>query len=86
LEEPRWNETLTLASGRSTPLLEAAELVKAAAGSSSPIETPGGELAAGEDESYPSVSELGFCSRPLPQSVELYVDWLRRHHPAQGRA
>lgn len=86
LEEPRWNETLTLASGRATPLLEAAELVKAAAGSSSRIETPGGELAAGENESYSSGSELGFYSRPLPQSVELYVDWLRRHHPAQGRA
>jgi nucleoside-diphosphate-sugar epimerase len=86
LEEQRWNATLTVASGRSTPLLEAAELVKAAAGSSSPIETPGGELAAGENESYASGTELAFTSRPLPQSVELYVDWLRRHHPAQGRA
>jgi UDP-glucose 4-epimerase len=86
LREGRWNETLTVASGRATPLLEAAELVRAAAGSSSPIETPGGELAAGENESYASGPELAFTSRPLPQSVELYVDWLRRHHPAQGRA
>jgi nucleoside-diphosphate-sugar epimerase len=86
LGEERWNETLTVASGQSTPLVEAAELVKAAAGSSSAIETPGGELAAGENESYASGAELAFTSRPLPQSVELYVDWLRRHHPAQGRA
>ena len=86
LEDQRWNETLTVASGRATPLVEAAELVKQAAGSSSPIETPGGALAAGENESYPSGSELAFSSRPLPESVELYVDWLRRHTPAQGRA
>jgi nucleoside-diphosphate-sugar epimerase len=86
LAGPRWNETLTISSGRSTPLLEAAELVKAAARSRSPIETPGGALAAGENESYASGPELAFSSRPLPQSVELYVDWLRRHHPAQGRA
>lgn len=86
LEDERWNETLTVASGRATPLLEAAELVKQVAGSSSPIETPGGELAAGENQSYPSGAELAFTSRPLHQSVELYVDWLRRHTPAQGRA
>jgi nucleoside-diphosphate-sugar epimerase len=86
LADERWNETLTVASGRATPLVEAAELVKRAAGSSSPIETPGGELAAGENQSYPSGSELAFTTRPLPESVELYVDWLRRHTPAQGRA
>ena len=39
----RWNETVLLASGRSTPLLAAAELVREAAGSSAPIELPGGE-------------------------------------------
>jgi nucleoside-diphosphate-sugar epimerase len=81
-----WDETLTVASGESTPLLEAARLVRAAAGSSSPIETPGGELAPGENESYPSGPGLRFAPRPLAQSVELYVDWLRSHHPAQGSA
>ena len=86
LEDQRWNETLTVASGRATPLVEAAELVKQAAGSSSPIETPGGELAAGENQSYPAGSELAFSSRPLSESVELYVDGLRRHTPSQGRA
>ena len=86
LEDQRWNELLTVASGRATPLLEAAELVKDAAGAGVPIETPGGELAAGENESYASGSELAFTSRPLPQSVELYVDWLRCHNPAQSRA
>lgn len=85
LDDERWDETLTVASGQPTPLLEAAELVKEVAGSSSPIETPGGELAAGENESYASGSELAFTSRPLPESVELYVDWLRRHTPAQSR-
>ena len=43
----RWNETVTIASGVSTPLSRAAELVRDAAGSSAPIETPGGVLAAG---------------------------------------
>jgi nucleoside-diphosphate-sugar epimerase len=85
LDDQRWNETLTVASGRPTPLIEAAELVKRVAGSGSAIETPGGTLAAGENQSYPSGSELAFTSRPLPESVELYVDWLRRHTPAQGR-
>lgn len=82
----RWDETLTVASGEATPLFHAAELVKAAAGSSSPIETPGGELAPGENESYSSGAGLRFAPRPLAQSVELYVDWLARHHPAQGSA
>ena len=82
----RWDETLTVASGEATPLLRAAELVNAAAGSSSPIETPGGELAPGENESYSSGTGLRFAPRPLAQAVELYVDWLARHHPAQGRA
>jgi UDP-glucose 4-epimerase len=86
LADGRWNETLTVASGRATPLLEAAELVRKAAGSSSPIETPGGDLAPGQNESYASGPELAFTSRPLPQTVELYVDWLRCHTPAQGRA
>lgn len=85
LDDERWDETLTVASGQATPLLEAAELVKEVARSSSPIETPGGGLAAGENESYASGSELAFTSRPLPESVELYVDWLRRHTPAQSR-
>ena len=85
LDDERWDETLTVASGQATPLLEAAELVKEVARSSSPIETPGGELAAGENENYASGSELAFTSRPLPESVELYVDWLRRHTPTQSR-
>ena len=42
----------TVASGVATPLLRAAELVVAAVGSSIPIETPGGELPPGENESY----------------------------------
>jgi nucleoside-diphosphate-sugar epimerase len=84
--ERRWNETLTLGSGVGTPLLEAAELVREAAGSSSPIETPGGGLAPGENESYETGARLLFETRPLAIAVKLYVDWLRSHPAAQGSA
>ncbi len=87
--ERRFGQTYELATGTSTPLIEAAELVRAAAGSESEIETPGGSLAAGEDESYETgelPAGIGFEARPLKQGVEEYVDWLRRHPAAQGRA
>jgi UDP-glucose 4-epimerase len=86
VREASWGGTHYLASGVATPLLEAAELVREAAGSSSPIETPGGELAPGENESYGGVVEIAFRPQPLALTVKHYVDWLRRHHPAQGRA
>jgi UDP-glucose 4-epimerase len=81
----RWSETVVVASGVATPLVRAAELVREAAGSASPIETPGGELPAGEDESYgaPPGARLE-CVRPLDEAIAAYVDWLRRHSPAQG--
>ena len=77
----RWGETFTLASGSAVSLRRVAELVVEAAGSSSPIETPGGRLAHGEDESYEAVSSpgLAFTPRPLAEGIQLYVDWLRRH-------
>ena len=84
-----WNETLTLASGVATPLRRAAEMVRAAAGSSVPIETPGGKLPPGEDESYEVAGEgapVAFAVRPLEDAVRSYVDWLRLHPAAQGRA
>jgi UDP-glucose 4-epimerase len=87
--ENRWNESLTLASGVSTPLIRAAELVRAAAGSDSPIETPGGDLPEGENESYEvdhGEPRLDFAVRPLEETVPLYVDWLSRHPAAKGRA
>jgi len=87
--ESRWNETVTIASGVSTPLARAAELAREAAGSSAPIETPGGDLAPGENETYEAVLTpgwLGFRPRGLEQGVHLYVDWLRRHPAAQSRA
>jgi UDP-glucose 4-epimerase len=86
--ESRWNELLTIGSGTSTPLLRAAELVRDAAGSASPIETPGGDLPAGENESYEidrKSARLDFAVRPLEESVPLYVDWLSRHPSAEGR-
>jgi UDP-glucose 4-epimerase len=87
--EGRWNETVTLASGVSTSLRRAAELVCEAAGSESPIETPGGRLEPGENESYDAdgaESPLPFAVRSLEDAVPLYVDWLRSHPAAQGRA
>ncbi len=84
----RWDETITLASGTSTPLLRAAELVREAAGAAIPIHTPGGELPPGENDSYAAPADRwpGASIRPLEEAVSLYVDWLRRHPAAQGRA
>jgi nucleoside-diphosphate-sugar epimerase len=87
--EGRWGGTLEVASGVATPLLRAAELVREAAGSDSPIETPGGQLPAGENQSYASdehAPPLRFPVRPLEEGVRLYVDWLRGHPAAQGSA
>jgi nucleoside-diphosphate-sugar epimerase len=83
-----WNTTLTVASGVATSLRHAAELVVAAAGSVSPIETPGGMLPPGENESYRAdgAPSLPFSARPLQEGIAAYVDWLRRHPAAQSRA
>ena len=83
--ERRWNQTLTLGSSVNTPLIEAARLVVETLGSDSPIETPGGDLAPGENESYDTGAGLNFDVRPLDSAVGSYVDWLRRHPAAQGR-
>jgi UDP-glucose 4-epimerase len=87
VEQGRWNETLTVASGSSTPLVRAAELVREAASSESEISTPGGNLPAGENESYRAEEKgrLDFPARPLQEGVQLYVDWLSRHPAAEGR-
>ncbi|HEY7631508.1 MAG TPA: NAD(P)-dependent oxidoreductase [Thermoleophilaceae bacterium] len=83
--EERWNQTLTIASGINTPLIEAAQLVVETLGSVSAIETPGGDLAPGENESYDTGAGLRFETRSLDSAVKSYVDWLRRHPAAQGR-
>ena len=82
----RWDETLTFGSGVATPLLRAAEIVRDAARSSSPIETPGGALDPAENETYTAgaPAALGFRVRPLEEAIELYVDWLRRYPAAEG--
>ena len=83
------SEPLVAGSGIATALADAARTVRAAAGSQSPIELPGGTLPPGEDTSYavdPRAPRLGFNARPLDETVPLYVDWLRRHAAAQGRA
>ncbi len=89
VSEGRWNEKLTLASGVSTSLLSAAEVVRSAASSGSAVVTPGGNLPAGENESYAAgaaAPRLDFPVRPLEEAVQLYVDWLSRHPAAEGRA
>jgi len=83
-----WNDTITVAAGESVPLRRAAELVVAAAGTGVAIETPGGELAPGENETYgagPPPPRLGFRPRPLEEGIAAHVEWLRRHPAAQGR-
>ena len=85
----RWGETLTLAAGRPTPLLRAAELARDAAGSGVAIETPGGELPPGEGSRLPRgrrLARLGLTVRPIEDAVASYVEWLRRHPAAQGRS
>jgi nucleoside-diphosphate-sugar epimerase len=83
----RWNETLLIASGSSTPLRIAAEVVREAAGSSSPIETPGGELPAGENESYQATPETPLpLNLSLEEGIRRYVDWLKKHPAAQVRS
>ena len=83
----RWDETALIATGRSTPLRVAAELVRDAAGSSAPIETPGGDLPAGENESYRGAPDAPLpLNVPLEEGVRRYVDWLKRHPASQVRA
>jgi UDP-glucose 4-epimerase len=83
----RWNETVLVASGRPTALLEAAELVRSATGNGVPIETPGGELAAGENESYETAQEAPLpLNLPLAEGIRRYVEWLEAHPAAQSRA
>jgi nucleoside-diphosphate-sugar epimerase len=86
--EGLWDTSLTIASGVSTPLLRAAELAREAARSQSPIETPGGKMPAGENESYgpDQAPQLDLSARPLEEGVQLYVDWHSRHPAAEGRA
>jgi nucleoside-diphosphate-sugar epimerase len=74
----RWNETVLVASGRSVSLRSAAELVLDAAGSSSALETPGGNLPAGENESYGAAPEAPLpLNVPLEEGIRSYVDWLK---------
>jgi len=83
----RWNETVLIASGRSTPLRTAAELVRDAAGSSSPIETPGGELPAGENETYQAAPEAPLpLNLSLEEGIRRYVDWLKKHAAPEVRS
>lgn len=83
--EGRWNETFLVASGRPTALRTAAELVRAAVGSSSPIETPGGELPAGENDSYLAAPEAPLpLNLSLEEGIRRYVDWLKNHATRPG--
>ena len=82
-----WDTTVLVASGRATSLRAAAELVRGAAGSDVEIETPGGELPAGENESYEAAPEAPLpLNLPLDEGIRRYVAWLEKHPAAQGRA
>jgi nucleoside-diphosphate-sugar epimerase len=79
----------TFPSGVETPLIEAAELVRDAAGSSSEIQTPPTDLPTGENESYsadPEGPALSSPLRPLEEGIASYVEWLRHHPAAESRA
>jgi nucleoside-diphosphate-sugar epimerase len=83
----RWNETVLIATGRSTSLLAAAELVREAVGAPIEIDTPGGELPSGENESYQATPEASLPLHvPLEKGVRRYVDWLQAHPAAKSRA
>jgi UDP-glucose 4-epimerase len=85
----RWGEALVLASGHPRSLGSVAELVKEAVHSELPVETPGGDLPAGENQSYEAddaTPRLDFRARPLEEAIQLYVDWLSRHPASKGRA
>ena len=76
-------------SGVATPLSEAARMTIRAAGSDVDLELPGGDLPAGEGDSYAlpaSGPRLALTPRPLAEAIGTYVDWLRRHPAAQGRS
>ena len=84
-----WPPLLYAGSGVATPLEDAARLTVAATGRDTEIELTGGTLPPGEDDSYalePGVPRLGSPARPLSEAVAAYVDWLRSHPAAQGRA
>lgn len=88
LAEGPWGEVLQAGAGRATALLEAARLVREAAGGGPPIECPGGVLPPGEDSSYtldPAAPRLRLSPRPLHAAVDAYVSWLRLHPVAEGR-
>jgi UDP-glucose 4-epimerase len=89
LEPRRFGELLAVGAEEPTPLLRAAELVRDAVGGDTEIQLPGGELPPGEGQSYPGnrrVAGLGFPARPIEAAIADYVDWLRAHPAAQGRA
>jgi UDP-glucose 4-epimerase len=85
----RWGETVTISSGIATPLAQAAELVRTSTGSPAQIESPGGELAPGENETYEATlapAWLEFQPRGLEQGIEQYVEWLRSHPVTKSSA
>ena len=83
------SDPLYAGSGTDTALEDAARLVVEVAGSDIPIELTGGELPPGENDSHPlppGAPRLELAARPLREAVASYVDWLRLHPAAQGRA
>ena len=87
--EGPWDAVLHAGSGIATSLEDAARLVLAAVGGEGTVELPGGTLPPGEDLSYAddaAAARVAFAPRTLAEGVDRYVDWLRAHPAAQGRA
>lgn len=84
----RWGGIVEAGSGEVSALEDVARLVCRAAGVPERIELPGGRLPPGEDASYAMGADgprLGLRARPLPEAIDAYVAWLRRHPAAEGR-
>ena len=88
VEAGAFGGVLDAGSGVASALEDVARLVCRSLGIPERIELPGGELPPGEDASYgldPDRARLELRARPLPDAVDAYVAWLRRHPAAQGR-
>jgi nucleoside-diphosphate-sugar epimerase len=84
-----WPEVVMAGSGVDTALQDAARLTVAATGRDVEIRLTGEPLPPGENDSYPLDPDhprLESPARPLDAAVAAYVDWLRSHPAAQGRA
>jgi nucleoside-diphosphate-sugar epimerase len=86
----RWGEPVVLSSGSRDPARGRRQGWSAPPRLGLADRDARGRAPRGENESYGNPSETGaglvLPARSLDEGVRLYVDWLRRHPAAQGRA